>query len=175
MSLSKRDEDLLEVIFNKDQEFIIPEPTPESPYPKPDNETLQTLKTLELEAVKLVEKSNDLEGAIKKFTECVTLFPTYASAYNNRAQALRMKGDKVGALEDLDRAVKFGVGETATLKQAYAQRGFLRKAMGDAKGAEEDFAMGAKLGNELAKRAVRENPYAKMCNAMVSEAMAKLK
>ncbi|KAJ3112063.1 hypothetical protein HDU96_004988 [Phlyctochytrium bullatum] len=71
-----------------------------------------------------------------------------------------MKGDKQGALEDLDSAIKYGVGNPKILKQVVE--------------AEEDLAMGAKFGNEVAKTAVRSNPYAKMCNAMVREAMASL-
>lgn len=42
--------------------------------------------------------------------------------------------------------------------------------------AYSDFQKGAELGNSVAKEAVvRENPYAKLCNAMVAEAMRSLK
>jgi hypothetical protein len=34
--------------------------------------------------------------------------------------------------------------------------------LGDEKGADEDFALGAKYGNDLARQAVKNNPYAKM-------------
>jgi hypothetical protein len=38
-----------------------------------------------------------------------------------------------------------------------------------------DFERAAQLGNPVAKEAaVRFNPYAKMCNAMLAEAMEKL-
>jgi hypothetical protein len=36
----------------------------------------------------------------------------------------------------------------------------------------EDFEMGAKLGNPVARNiAVKENPYAKMCNQVMMEVM----
>ncbi|KAI8853700.1 hypothetical protein BC829DRAFT_381951 [Chytridium lagenaria] len=112
----------------------------------------------------------EMDEALQGFTACIELWPSYASAYNNR-----MKGDKEASLKDLDLAIEYGEGDAKILKQAYSQRGFLKKHFGDDAGAEVDLALGAKYGNELAKAAVRNNPYAKMCNAMVREAMTKLK
>jgi hypothetical protein len=40
----------------------------------------------------------------------------------------------------------------------------------------QDFELGSKFGNALAKKiAVQENPYAKLCSAMVKEMMANAK
>ncbi|KAJ3215106.1 Tetratricopeptide repeat protein 36 [Dinochytrium kinnereticum] len=172
---ASRDEQVLDIIFNPDKELVLPDEgsEPLNPYPQPSQEVLAQLKSLEREAVSFAEKGK-VDDAIQSFTKCIELWPTYASAYNNRAQARRMNGDKEGSLKDLDLAITFGVGDAKTLKQAYSQRGFLKRHLGDEAGANVDFAEGAKYGNELAKAAVKNNPYAKMCNAMVKEAMAKL-
>jgi hypothetical protein len=45
---------------------------------------------------------------------------------------------------------------------------------GDLPGAELDFQEGARNGNAYAKSQVKENPYAKMCNAMMTKAMEEL-
>lgn len=44
--------------------------------------------------------------------------------------------------------------------------------MGDQEGSASDFEMGAKYGQHLAKAvATAENPYAKLCHAMVMESL----
>lgn len=55
--------------------------------------------------------------------------------------------------------------------QAYTQRAVLKATLGDNEGSAKDFQMGSKLGNQIAAKKVSENPYAKLCNAMVAEAM----
>jgi hypothetical protein len=57
------------------------------------------------------------------------------------------------------------------LRQAFTQRAVIKRKMGDSCGADRDFAMGALHGNEIAKGIVRQNPFAKMCNAIVMEAL----
>lgn len=49
---------------------------------------LKKLKGLESEAILLAEK-DDIDGAIAKFSEAITLCPNYASAYNNRYFSLQ--------------------------------------------------------------------------------------
>ncbi|KAI9208215.1 uncharacterized protein BJ171DRAFT_490664 [Polychytrium aggregatum] len=175
---SQRDQNILDVIFSKNMEFApldginLDPSTITAPVIQPD--LMVRLKELERAAVGLAEKNN-IDGAIGKFSEAIELCPHYASAYNNRAQALRIKGDSERALEDLDKAIEHGQGQVAILKQAYTQRAIIKKQRGDEAGAEADFAEGARHGNEVAKQAVQSNPYAKMCNAIVSEAMAKLR
>lgn len=79
-------------------------------------ELLKKAKTLEAEGVLLAEK-DDIAGAIAKFTEVIELCPTYASGYNNRAQAYRIQDNTAAALQDLDKAIEHGSGQTAILKQ----------------------------------------------------------
>ncbi|KND02660.1 uncharacterized protein SPPG_01746 [Spizellomyces punctatus DAOM BR117] len=175
-AVSRHDENILNLIFNPDSGLALDdEPLlgNATTLPAIDSMTLTRLKMIEQEAVILAEH-NDLVGSIDKLNECISLCPEYASAYNNRAQAFRLKGQVKEALEDLERALEYGVGNASVLKQAYTQRAIIRKSQGDAAGAESDFAQGARYGNEVAKAAVRNNPYAKMCNAMVMEAMTKL-
>ncbi len=106
------------------------------------------------------------------------------------------------ALADLDRAIALGVGQQSVLKQAYTQRAILKKLKGKTDAAlglflrrvcarisaylccvsalwcvcgAADFEKAAKLGSEFARtEAVRLNPYAAMCNAMLAEAMDKM-
>ena len=52
-------------------------------------------KELEVQGVKCAE-NNDLDGAISFFNQAVTVAPNRASCYNNRAQALRLRGDVEG-------------------------------------------------------------------------------
>lgn len=52
-------------------------------------------KGLELEGVKAAE-SGDLDTAIATFTKVINIAPQWASGYNNRAQAYRLKGNTPG-------------------------------------------------------------------------------
>jgi tetratricopeptide (TPR) repeat protein len=52
-------------------------------------------KSLELEGVKAAE-SGDLDTAIATFTKVINIAPQWASGYNNRAQAYRLKGNTPG-------------------------------------------------------------------------------
>ncbi|RKP25255.1 hypothetical protein SYNPS1DRAFT_4566, partial [Syncephalis pseudoplumigaleata] len=136
-------------------------------------EQLAQLKALELEAVKAAE-ANDHPRAIERLSEAIALCPEYASAYNNRAQVYRLMGESDRAFEDLELAIKHAGGNKAVLRQAYTQRGIIQKARGNTDAAFRDFEQGGRLGSDIAKEAaVRENPYAKMCNAIVMEAMNK--
>lgn len=56
-------------------------------------EDLQTSKELEMEAVALAEQKK-LAEALQKFSEALQLTPNRASIFNNRAQALRLAGDR---------------------------------------------------------------------------------
>jgi tetratricopeptide (TPR) repeat protein len=53
------------------------------------------VKSLEVEGVKAAE-SGDLDTAIGLFTRAINVAPKWASGYNNRAQAYRLKGDTAG-------------------------------------------------------------------------------
>ncbi|XP_062521650.1 tetratricopeptide repeat protein 36-like [Corticium candelabrum] len=137
-------------------------------------ENLVEAKMLELEGVKSAE-AGEIDTAIRKLNKTITICPGYASAYNNRAQALQLQGDVDGALSDLNVAIQLSEGEGEVAKQAYTQRAIVRKMRGDDDNAVCDFQKAANLGSSFAKsQLVRMNPYAAMCNKMLSEAIGKL-
>ncbi|KAJ3265552.1 Tetratricopeptide repeat protein 36 [Chytriomyces hyalinus] len=176
-----RDDKILDAIFSGDYSNLAEnpdaaaaaKPTPAAKYPPPNEHLLQQLKAIEEEAVQAAETEKDLQKAFDTLSNCFILWPTYASAYNNRAQVLRLLGRNEEAQKDLDLAIEYGDGNPALLKQAYTQRAVVKKALGDLDGSDRDFGMGAKYGNDVAKAMVKENPYAKMCSAIVTEVMAK--
>ena len=45
--------------------------------------------------------------------------------------------------------------------------------MNNTEAAESDFRTGSKMGTEFAQQAVKSNPYAKLCAAMVNECIKK--
>lgn len=56
------------------------------------------------------------------------------------------------------------------------QRGLLRRLAGQDDDAREDFEKAAELGSEFARQqAVALNPYAALCNKMLSEVIGKLR
>jgi hypothetical protein len=55
----------------------------------------EVVKGLEVEGVKAAE-SGDLDTAIATFTKVINIAPQWASGYNNRAQAYRLKGNTPG-------------------------------------------------------------------------------
>jgi hypothetical protein len=184
-----------------------------------------------------LEIVKDYDVCTSKLADLIMLYPKYASAHNNMAQALRRRyGESlllhtsnplpglvesnsnnaqhqqattnaaVAILKSLKTAIELLTPLTyfaaispqaaKTLSQAYTQRGALfytaAKQMGsDADArirlpdkdwgqisleemASRDFMMGARYGNELAKRlAVATNPTAKLCGNIVMEAMKK--
>lgn len=81
-----------------------------------------------------------------------------------------------GALEDLDRAVALSGGRGRTARQSLVQRGLLRRLSDQEADARADFEKAAALGSEFArKQAVILNPYAALCNKMLSEVINKLR
>ncbi|KAJ3273762.1 Tetratricopeptide repeat protein 36 [Terramyces sp. JEL0728] len=143
----------------------------EAPEQEIDPSLLMRLKQFEFEAVDAAQKE-DYNKALEFLDSAIALHSTYASAFNNRAQVYRILGETDKALQDIKVAIKYG--GPATLKQAYTQRAVIHKNAGEEAEAEKDFAKGAQYGNEIAQAMVKNNPYAKLCNQMVSEAMAKL-
>nr|XP_025970084.1 tetratricopeptide repeat protein 36 isoform X2 [Dromaius novaehollandiae] len=59
-------------------------------------ELLEQARDLELQGVSAAE-SGDVSTALERFSEAIRLLPERASGYNNRAQALRLRGDVAGA------------------------------------------------------------------------------
>ncbi|NXU06428.1 TTC36 protein, partial [Buphagus erythrorhynchus] len=58
-------------------------------------ELLDQVRELELQGVSAAE-SGDISTALERFSEAIRLLPERASGYNNRAQALRLRGDVAG-------------------------------------------------------------------------------
>ncbi|KAM9654238.1 tetratricopeptide repeat protein 36 isoform 1-T1 [Morphnus guianensis] len=56
---------------------------------------LEQVRDLELQGVSAAE-SGDVSTALERFSEAIRLLPERASGYNNRAQALRLRGDVAG-------------------------------------------------------------------------------
>lgn len=81
-----------------------------------------------------------------------------------------------GALEDLDRAISLSGDAGRTACQALVQRGLLRRLACQDDEARADFEKAAALGSEFARQqAVVLNPYAALCNKMLSEVINKLR
>lgn len=81
-----------------------------------------------------------------------------------------------GALEDLDRAISLSGGTGRTACQSLVQRGLLRRLSHQEADARADFEKAAALGSEFARQqAVILNPYAALCNKMLSEVINKLR
>ncbi|KAJ1822294.1 hypothetical protein LPJ56_000885 [Coemansia sp. RSA 2599] len=136
-------------------------------------ELKSALETLERQAIRTAE-SGQLDEAIGELSKILSSHRYYSSAYNNRAQVYRLMGNLEDALRDLDRAIEYAQ-EERVLGQAYTQKAIILRSKGDQDGAYYNFSMGARLGNEVAIMAApKENPYAKLCGKMVSEAMRQL-
>ncbi|XP_013381584.1 tetratricopeptide repeat protein 36-like [Lingula anatina] len=140
-----------------------------------NTEAVHQARELEVRGVEAAERG-DITRALELFNEAVLTAPNWASGYNNRAQVLRLKGDTEGALQDLDKALELSSGTGKAACQAYTQRGLIRRLEGDDEGALADFKAAADLGSQFAKhQLVIMNPYAAMCNQMLSEVIGKLK
>lgn len=166
------DDQILDGIFDPDAGFAVFEQQGEIYYDKIDSSLLESVSKLEKEAVSVAETSPTL--AMNLLTQCINKCPTYASAYNNRAQLNRILGNDDKSLEDLELAIKYGNCLPRVLGNAYTQRAILRKKQGQTDASERDFQMGAKYGNEVAKSIVKNNPYAKLCNVVMAEALKNL-
>ncbi|KAG2227146.1 hypothetical protein INT45_003876 [Circinella minor] len=171
------DNAILELIFNPElqgQGLPTPDTQEKDTYATDINpEALKELKQIEQQAIEHAN-NGQLKDALNILNTCISREPTYAPAYNNRAQVYRLLKDNEAALKDLNSAVEKANGQNWILRQAYTQRAILKKQMGDKDGSLEDFQLGAKHGSPIAREiAVSENPYAKMCNQAVMEVMSR--
>lgn len=161
---------------------------------------LESLRATELRAIRLAE-ANDLPQARKILTDLTLSSPDYASGFNNLAQVLRMLEASPGEiLAALSRAIELAVPASSRagvsarqanlLAQAYTQRGALLYMLFKSGGggdvgvgvdgeqlemaASKDFFEGGRYGSEVGREmAVRTNPYARMCGAIVREALTR--
>ncbi len=133
------------------------------------------LRVREAEGARCAEEGR-LEDALRIFTEVVAAGPQRASGYNNRAQALQLLGRPADALSDLDRALALPSIPEHVARKAFFQRAMLKRLQGDDDGARADFEAAASLGDEAARReAAKLNPYAAMCNQMLSSVMSSMR
>ncbi|KAJ5638750.1 hypothetical protein N7528_001140 [Penicillium herquei] len=206
------------------------------------HDDLQSLKSLEVEIVRELQPDKNpnfesVQAAVHKLDSIVQQYPSYPSAYINRAQTLRMLVDlqfnensnanadegssdtlfTPGAtdlatriLNDLSQAIDLAKPispvnpvspvQARLLADAYTHRGYIVLKAARIKknhnseeignvgpqrlwgvGADQleemasrDFFLGGQYGNKVAQQlAVQTNPYAKMCGAIVKEAMRK--
>lgn len=223
-ALSSNDAKVLSALFDPESSpsasiKVVPQP-PQS-LPHISNSLLPTLQAAERSAILPLNTQKpsleDANAAIKALDELIEQHPTYASAYANRAQALRLRvEDEDGMFEDdntdttealladLARAIELASPaspqdplsplQARLLATAHTHRGYLllkaAKAAGEAnlqsgpkelRGRDKDsleetasreFFLGGRYGDKTAKElAVRTNPYAKMCGAIVKQAM----
>ncbi|KAI9046288.1 protein hmgX [Aspergillus affinis] len=214
--------------------------------PDPDSEAFETLKQRELSIVhSLIQSptststttlpSQTIHSAINALDALITKYPTYPSAYVNRAQALRTLIDHQSTpssastpeedetsstlfsplnvhptttlFNDLTQAITLSTPlspadpvsstQARILADAHTHRGYLllraarwKRTYPDSDSgpaklqgvepdqleemASHDFFLGGRFGNKVAQQmAVQTNPYAKMCGAIVKEALRK--
>ncbi|XP_032057604.1 tetratricopeptide repeat protein 36 isoform X1 [Aythya fuligula] len=138
-------------------------------------ELLEQVRDLELQGVSAAE-SGDVSTALERFNEAIRLLPGRASGYNNRAQALRLKGDVAGALRDLDTAIHLARGCGRAACQSFVQRGLIRRLQARDEDARRDFQRAARLGSAFARQQlVLLNPYSALCNQMLCEMLGRLR
>ncbi|NXG49549.1 TTC36 protein, partial [Psilopogon haemacephalus] len=163
-------------------------------------ELLEQVRDLELQGVTAAE-SGDVSTALERFSEAVRLLPERASGYNNRAQALRLRGDVAGeqrrgggrppattahtltplsswpgALRDLDAAIRLSRGRGRAACQSFVQRGLIHRLQGRDEEARRDLERAARLGSAFARRQlVLLNPYSALCNQMLCEMLGRLR
>nr|XP_056716801.1 tetratricopeptide repeat protein 36 [Euleptes europaea] len=161
----------LGVASPEEEEEDLPPPQEAGPFAP---ELLEQAINLELQGVAAAE-AGEVDAALERFGQAIQLLPERASAYNNRAQALRLKGDPAGAMEDLDTALELSKGAGRVARQAFVQRGLIQRLQGHDEAARKDFAQAARLGSTFARQQlVLMNPYAALCNQMLAAAMKKL-
>ncbi|KAJ9640382.1 hypothetical protein H2199_005921 [Coniosporium tulheliwenetii] len=179
---------------------------------------LQTIESAAIRPLNTPSPSREtVEKAVEALGDLIATHPSYASAYTNRAQAIRLLlGDDLFSsanntllgllLSDLSHAITLTSPaspqdslsrlQAHVLATAHTHRGYillkaakgardgtleggpeeLRRASSDEleEMASRDFFQGGRYGDKTAQQiAVRLNPYAKMCGAIVKEAMRK--
>ncbi|NXW91358.1 TTC36 protein, partial [Alopecoenas beccarii] len=136
---------------------------------------LERVRDLELQGVSAAE-SGDVSAALERFGEAIRLLPERASGYNNRAQALRLRGDAAGALRDLDTAIRLSQGRGRAACQSFVQRGLIHRLQGREEDARRDWERAARLGSPFARRQlVLLNPYSALCNQMLGQMLGRLR
>jgi hypothetical protein len=156
------------------------------------------IRRVELNAIRLAE-SGSLEEAERQLSHMIDKYPiARPSLWNNRAQVRRLSNNVQGALDDISEVIRIAtppqkttpsVDNARVLSHVHTHRAtiYMLIARGEIIGtlesqspewleerASHDFALAGRYGSDLARAmAVRTNPYAKMCGAIVQTALKK--
>jgi tetratricopeptide (TPR) repeat protein len=95
----------------------------------------------------------DFDGAISDQNKALDFDPLYADGYFNRGIAKFQKGDFDGAIKDYSQVLKINPKDS----DAFFNRANVKKEIQDLKGACEDWRPAADLGDDDAKKFLREN------------------
>src|ERR1044072_1370610 len=91
--------------------------------------------------------NGDFDGAIEDYNQALEIRPGLASAYLNRAAALRAQGDLEAAVKDLDRAIAL----KKDFFEAFSNRGSMRLDLKDTSGALSDLNRALELNDRIAE------------------------
>ena len=97
--------------------------------------------------------SGDFDGAISDQNKALDFDPLYADGYFNRGIAKFKKGDFDDAIKDYSQVLKINPKDS----DAFFNRAHVKKEIEDMKGACEDWRKAADLGDDDAKKFLREN------------------
>jgi len=221
-SLSANDAHVLSALFDPESSpsaavKIVPTSAPSLPHiPASELPRLQALEAAAIRPLNVPSPSKDVvDDAVDQLSDLIKQHPNYASAYANRAQALRLRtgediytdenvAESTVLLADLSRAITLASPPTPqsplsplqakVLSTAHSHRGYLLlkaqtavmagkqgslpaelwKKTGDEleEMASRDFFLAGRYGDRTAQQmAVKTNPYAKMCGAIVKGAL----
>lgn len=102
--------------------------------PVEDAEIKAKAEALKLEGNKLMA-NKDFEGAIEQYSRAISVLPTNAIYYANRAAAYSSKKDYTRAIEDAESAIRID----PSYSKGYSRLGFAKYAQGDAEEALEAY------------------------------------
>lgn len=195
--LCKRDLSILNLIFDNSQcemevKSVVNDEIEAKDEDERDSSEIIKSKLLEIDGVKLTELGK-LEEALNKFNESIKTAEKRPSPYNNRAQLYRLMGKddcKINfikknclkksssvAFDDLTTAIALSQQKyPMTLCRAFCQRGIINRKLRRDDAARDDFNESAKLGSKFARQQLVDiNPYAQLCNQMVSKLLVNMK
>lgn len=221
-TLSKHDFHVLNVIFDPESALSSPD-TPQIDHSNSAWPSEQDLADIAIQAEvdqiirPLGDKEPDtteVQEALEKLDNMIVRYPSFASAYTNRAQVRRLLfGDDLFTtqnatameviLKDLSKAISIitpsppsspiTARQAKVISTAYTHRAYLLHTAGRLKAldclpqpvraqgadalqemASADFAIAGRYGDKVAQQmSVHTNPYAKLCGAIVTEALRK--
>lgn len=174
---SERDKGVLEMIMNPNLPFNF---GPQNTVKEDDDNHYLNLTNYQeselhnMEGIKIAE-SGDYSAAMAKFNEAIKLCPENPSSYNNRAQLYRLESNISEALTDLEKSLELSKGRGRKAAQSFVQMALIHRLRNEDM-ARKEFEKAAELGSVFAKQQlVAMNPYAAMCNQMLSEIMTKFR